>query len=148
MKGSRPEGATLYWVATRGSNPILGRDQRERSVGIAKPLLLSVSKTRHIEKYEQESVILCTRAFGIKQVGHEKDLMQQWKWHNVRQDLRPLYIFIIRLLWKMRHPWEGLCTGLGAIFFYFDILKKQKIRRKVFWMEKNVYFCNLKLNRN
>ena len=35
------------------------------SVGIAKPLLLSVSKTRHIEKYEQESVILCTRAFYI-----------------------------------------------------------------------------------
>ena len=46
------------------NNPILS-DQRERSVGIAKPLLLSVSKTRHIEKYEQESVILCTRALRI-----------------------------------------------------------------------------------
>ena len=40
-------------AATSRRNPILS-DQRERSVGIAKHLLLSVSKTRHIEKYEQE----------------------------------------------------------------------------------------------
>ena len=85
-------------------------------MGIAKPLLLSVSKTRHIEKYEQESVILCTRVLKIKlphNIGKKCPDAEMRQGKLFRRDELELEDILTAVLVVANQLFALTCTGDG-----------------------------------